>query len=94
MIRIACLLLFCCMLAAVEGQIVLFKLDDVSGVSSKYERVADDVYRFLPVVLGAGDLHRVHGTDERLALPALVDAVRFYRRLLRIMASEASPRPR
>lgn len=34
-------LLACCTLATAEAQIVLFKLDDVSGVSQKYERVAD-----------------------------------------------------
>jgi carboxypeptidase PM20D1 len=48
----------------------------------KYERVADDVYRFLPVLLVPDDLARLHGTNERLAITALRDAVRFYRRLV------------
>jgi len=53
----------------------------------KYERVADDVYRFLPFRLVSSDLARIHGTDERVAVKDLGDAVRFYRRLLRSLAS-------
>ena len=52
----------------------------------QYERIADDVYRFLPVRMVPADLARIHGTDERIAKSALIDAVRFYRQLLRAIA--------
>ncbi len=52
----------------------------------QYERVADDVYRFIPFRLVTSDLARIHGTDERVAVKDLADAVRFYRRLLRSLA--------
>ena len=47
-----------------------------------YVKVAKDVYRFLPVVLKPTDMTRVHGTDERVSVDAVRDAVRFYRRLI------------
>jgi carboxypeptidase PM20D1 len=43
-----------------------------------YVALADDVYRFLPVRLRSGDLERIHGDDERIAIAAHADAVRFY----------------
>lgn len=52
----------------------------------QYEAVAENVYRFLPVPLGAEDLPRLHGADERIAVAAYADAVRFYYHLLRQMA--------
>jgi len=52
----------------------------------QYARVARDVYRFQPIVMTGDDLARIHGTDERVAVPALADAVRFYRRFLRLAA--------
>jgi carboxypeptidase PM20D1 len=48
----------------------------------KYERIADDVYRFIPFVLHSEDLARIHGTSERVAISSLADAVRYYRRLI------------
>lgn len=50
----------------------------------QYARVAPDVYRFQPIVMTSEDLPRIHGTDERVAVRALRDAVRFYRRFLRL----------
>jgi carboxypeptidase PM20D1 len=47
-----------------------------------YEDMADDVYRFLPMVLGPDDTRRIHGTDERIAIDSYKDCVRFYVRLL------------
>jgi carboxypeptidase PM20D1 len=52
----------------------------------QYQRVADDVYRFLPISLRPEDVARFHGTDERIATESLVNAARFYRRLLRLLA--------
>ncbi len=47
-----------------------------------YVPLADDVYRFHPVVLGPGDTDRIHGVDERLPVDDMADFVRFYRRVL------------
>jgi carboxypeptidase PM20D1 len=47
-----------------------------------YEELADEVYRFLPVVLGPDDTRRIHGTDERIAIESYKDCVRFYAQLL------------
>jgi carboxypeptidase PM20D1 len=47
-----------------------------------YEELADEVYRFLPVVLGPDDPRRIHGTDERIAIDGYKDCVRFYVQLL------------
>lgn len=47
-----------------------------------YEELADDVYRFQPIVLGPDDTRRIHGTDERIAVEGYKDCVRFYVQLL------------
>jgi carboxypeptidase PM20D1 len=41
-----------------------------------------NVYRFAPFTLGPGDLGRVHGTDERLALEDYGRMIHFYRELI------------
>jgi carboxypeptidase PM20D1 len=51
--------------------------------SRKFEVVADDVYRFLPYVLGPDDTRRVHGIDERISVESYRDCVRFYAQLLK-----------
>lgn len=51
-----------------------------------YDRVASDVYRFLPVRFADEDIRRIHGKNERIAVASLGDAVRFYRRLIRAAA--------
>ncbi len=51
-----------------------------------YAPIAEDVYRFLPLHLQAEDLARFHGTDERLAVEAYADMVRFYDRFLRALS--------
>ena len=48
-----------------------------------YEAIADDLYRFLPVVLDPDDMRRIHGTDERISVENYRDCIRFYRQLLR-----------
>jgi carboxypeptidase PM20D1 len=44
--------------------------------------VSDDTYRFLPVKMTDEDIARLHATNERVAVTALADAVRFYRELI------------
>ena len=48
-----------------------------------YSAWSRSVYRFLPLQIRAGDLRRVHGTDERVEVASYTDAVRFYGALLR-----------
>jgi carboxypeptidase PM20D1 len=47
-----------------------------------YTRLCAGVYRFAPLRVSSGDLVRFHGQDERLAVGAYGDAIRFYLRLL------------
>ena len=47
-----------------------------------YGGLSRDVFRFLPLRLTARDLDRMHGTDERIAVPHYEDAIRTYRRLI------------
>jgi carboxypeptidase PM20D1 len=56
----------------------------MGGTDAKYyAAISDRVYRFMPWRLGQGDFERVHGTDERLAVAAFADGIRFYARLIR-----------
>jgi carboxypeptidase PM20D1 len=48
-----------------------------------YQTLADDVYRFLPIIVNRDDLSRIHGTDERIAEEGYKDCVRFYVQLLK-----------
>lgn len=43
-----------------------------------FARIADDVYRFLPVRLDSKDLARLHGRDERIAVKDYLNTIRFY----------------
>jgi carboxypeptidase PM20D1 len=47
-----------------------------------YTGLTPNVYRFVPFTVGPGDLERVHGTDERLAIEDYQRMVRFYRGLM------------
>lgn len=48
-----------------------------------YAELTDQVYRFRPVRVSPGDLDGIHGTDERVAVDDLGEAVTFYRQLIR-----------
>jgi carboxypeptidase PM20D1 len=47
-----------------------------------YQELAEDVYRFIPVVFGPDDPARLHGTNERVSVEVYRNCVRFYVRLL------------
>lgn len=51
--------------------------------SRQYKSVVDQTYRFCPVVLDRSDLGRIHGANERIAVHAYLDIVRFYIQLMR-----------
>jgi carboxypeptidase PM20D1 len=48
-----------------------------------YGVISENVYRFLPLRLNPESRTRMHGTDERLDVDELANAVRFYRELIR-----------
>jgi carboxypeptidase PM20D1 len=47
-----------------------------------YQELAEDIYRFIPVVFGPDDPARLHGTNERIAVDVYRNCVRFYVQLL------------
>jgi len=51
-----------------------------------YASLTPNVYRFLPVRLASGDLERLHGVDERIAVADYLDAVRVYAQIIRSLA--------
>lgn len=59
----------------------------IGGTDARhYTGLTDAVYRFTPIVLGADDLARVHGIDERLGVDTYARAIAFYRRLIERVA--------
>lgn len=63
------------------------------GTDTKhFQTLSANVYRFIPVTVTAGDLGRIHGTNERVSIEDYAGAVRFYAQLLR-NAAGAPPGP-
>jgi len=54
--------------------------------SRHYGALTPNVLRFVGAGIGQDDLHRVHGTDERVGVQAYADAVRIYIQLLKNVA--------
>ena len=51
----------------------------LAGTDSRhYSEVAENVYRFQPMMFSTADLEGIHGTNERLTLANLERTVRFY----------------
>jgi carboxypeptidase PM20D1 len=50
--------------------------------SRHFTEIADDTYRFGPLLLSREDLDRPHGTNERISIEGLAQLVRFYFRLI------------
>ncbi len=56
----------------------------MGGTDAKFWSAhSDRVFRFLAVPLGDGDIERIHGVDERIAVTDYVTSVQFFARLLR-----------
>lgn len=63
----------------------------IAGTDSQhYGSLSDHIFKFSPVRADAEDLHRFHGTNERLSVANYADAIRFYHRLLE-QISQARP---
>ena len=55
----------------------------VGGTDSKhFVRVADDAYRFNPMLISPDEASGFHGTNERISIDNLVSATAFYRALM------------
>jgi carboxypeptidase PM20D1 len=52
-----------------------------------YAGLSPNVYRFLPIRIGPGDLERIHGTNERIGVKDYASAVDFYARLIQNAAA-------
>ncbi|MBZ4400811.1 M20 family peptidase [Myxococcus sp. AS-1-15] len=71
-------------LRQVFPEVVVSSYLNVAATDSRhYVGLSDNVFRFFPVHLRAEDLARVHGKDERIAVTAHAQAVRFYAQYLR-----------
>ncbi len=56
----------------------------LGGTDAKYyAQRSRNVFRFLPVFVGEGDMARIHGTNERLSVDSVDLAIRYFRRLIR-----------
>jgi carboxypeptidase PM20D1 len=50
--------------------------------SRHFEAIALSTFRFTPMRLASGDLARIHGVNERIAVDNYIEIVRFYIRLM------------
>ncbi|HYR08403.1 MAG TPA: M20 family peptidase [Longimicrobium sp.] len=60
--------------------------------SRYFQGLSRNIFRFLPVRLTSGDLKRMHGTNERLAVRDYEQAIRLYRQLIVNTAGSSSLR--
>ncbi|WP_346837273.1 M20 family peptidase [Microbulbifer sp. SAOS-129_SWC] len=56
--------------------------------SHRYEKVADNSYRFNPMVVSREDIHGFHGTNERISIENMVKATNFYSQLIESGSAE------
>lgn len=53
-----------------------------------YQNLTDQIYRFSPFVMPPDILMLAHGTDERISIDSLENAIVFFKRYLRLMAGD------
>jgi len=51
--------------------------------SRHYRALSGNIFRFLPIILGAEDAKRIHGVDERISIENYERCIRFYAQLIR-----------
>ncbi len=67
----------------VMGGVIVIPGLTVGGTDSRhYGQVAEDAYRFNPMVVTSGDITGFHGTNERISIENLVLGTRIYARLI------------
>jgi carboxypeptidase PM20D1 len=47
-----------------------------------FQDLSENIYRFMPFRLGANDVQRIHGTNERLAISSFYEGIYFYQRII------------
>lgn len=47
-----------------------------------YSKISTNLFRFLPIILEAEDLKRIHGVNEKISIDNFKDIIRFYRQLI------------
>lgn len=69
---------------SIHGDLVVVPGLTVGGTDSRrYQQVADDSYRFLPMTLTSQELTGFHGTNEKISIENLTKAVQFYSYLIK-----------
>ena len=53
-----------------------------------YEAVCENIYRYSPFMVDVGLLLTTHGTNERIPIASLADAVRFFKLYIRTLSAE------
>jgi carboxypeptidase PM20D1 len=57
----------------------------LGGTDSKhFTDITNNIYRFIPVILRADDMTRIHGPDERIAIEDFKSGIGFYYQLIKI----------
>ncbi len=56
--------------------------------SRHYSALSPNIYRFAPLRMGPEDLHRFHGTNERMGVENFTEIIQFYAQLLKNTAQE------
>jgi carboxypeptidase PM20D1 len=51
--------------------------------SRHFAPISENIYRFIPYILGAADIDRIHGIDERIAIENYEKIIEFYVHLIR-----------
>ncbi|HEX8170811.1 MAG TPA: M20 family peptidase [Thermoanaerobaculia bacterium] len=60
----------------------------IGATDSRYfASLTPNVYRLVPVTIAQADLERIHGTNERVAVEAYFDTIRFFRQLMKNRAA-------
>ncbi|SDL87584.1 M20 family peptidase [Sediminibacillus halophilus] len=54
-----------------------------------YDRIADNTYRFLPVLITAEDLNRMHGSNEHISIDNFLHAISFYQEIIKTADQQA-----
>ena len=72
----------------VYGEVVVMPGLTVAGTDTRhYGKVADDAYRFNPMIVSRNDLTGLHGTDEKISVANLAQGTRTYVRIVELGAS-------
>ncbi len=69
---------------AIYGNVIVASGLTIAGTDSKhYNTVADDAYRYNPMIVGPSELNGFHGTNEKISVENMVHATQFYVHLMK-----------